>query len=102
MWLFCLKAEPAESRSVVRRSKYREYQQNTNVLVPFNVPYIFDHHRTAGWPNSSAAPASDQAAAAAAAPSETKAFDERRNLVSMAVTSLLGWPGDGGAKNKSA
>ena len=83
---------------MTRRAKYREYQLNTNVLVPFNVPYFFNHHRTAGWPRVGvAAPA---AAAAAAAPSETTTHDERRNFVSMKVTSLLGWPAEGGTNKK--
>lgn len=42
-------AAPAESRSVKRRSAYREFQKTANVLLPFNLPWV-DHHRTPGWP----------------------------------------------------
>ena len=46
-------AAPAESRSIQRRPNYKEYQRVTNVFLPLNVPF-FNHHRTTGWPSTSA------------------------------------------------
>ena len=48
--LYWTGAEPAESRSVVRRPLFKRYQEKTNVFFPFSVPYFFNHHRTPGWP----------------------------------------------------
>jgi steroid 5-alpha reductase family enzyme len=48
--LYWTGAEPAESRSVVRRPLFKRYQEKTNVFFPFSVPFFFNHHRTPGWP----------------------------------------------------
>lgn len=45
-------AAPAESRSVQRRPEFAAYQESTNVIFPFNIPW-FDHHRTSQWPMDS-------------------------------------------------
>lgn len=47
--LYWTGSEPAESRSVKRRRLYKQYQETTNVLIPFSVPFV-NHHRTPGWP----------------------------------------------------
>ena len=47
--LYWTGAEPAESRSVTRRPKYKDYQKTTNIFFPVSIPF-FDHHRNPGWP----------------------------------------------------
>lgn len=41
--------EPAEHFSVAKRPAYKEYQKNTRMFFPFEVPF-FDHKRLPGWP----------------------------------------------------
>jgi len=45
-------AEPAEHFSVQKRELYKDYQKNTRVFFPFEMPFV-DHCRVSGWPHAS-------------------------------------------------